>query len=1247
MYLKELRMQGFKSFADQTLLALKPGVTAIVGPNGCGKSNIADALRWVLGEQSTKSLRADAMSDVIFQGSSKRKPLGLCEVSLVFADCEKILGTNFNELEIGRRVTREGSSDYFINGAKARLKDVQLLFLGTGVGQVSYSFLLQGRIDQILSSNPSERRAIFEEAAGISRYKTQRRDALDKLRGVEADLARVGDVLDEVSRRIGSLRRQASKAMRYKMLSERAGHLELALSAWERLRLARDIVNAEALVEGTRTRMLKSRSAIDKTQEQIARLREDKNRTDEKLREAQQCVYELRAEKDKALAGAETAAIRRQDHIAHLDAVKAELDDMVAERARLEETLRQRREIREKLLDLFGHGDGELDARAKALQEARRETEDAERELAAERNLRMEADGALARQRAVCARLGADLDAFQQRAAGISDELRQAAEELARERAEQEEFTNLREHLEGRRYDEEEAARLLKQKAAAAAEALRGVRQELRDAERGLDALNTRANMLDELQKRMEGFSDGAKAIAQGRLADLVPPQRCALLMEQMEVDDKWTGAVEMLLGTGIDAIALSDAADAETLRAGLTAKKLGKACLIIPPPLTSERADIPVSELSGGDALAAPIPALSAIRSRDAEHAPTLSALFADCWLFDTLADFLAWRQAHPDWSFRRAASLDGCAMEPGGMVFVGSGGESGQRDSFLRRQGQIRSMREDAERQQALLTEMGDREDEAATALQRAQTASEAAAQTLAATDQELATLRGQERGAGERIARARTRMDLRRQEQQKLEEARAQATQKISQADADLSALEASAASGRQSLAAMEEGLSVTRARTEELRESYEALRMEVSGKRQRLEIAHREVAETERMLEEWTLRHQKREADAARHAEQIAVLEREIEEQQALAARLEDELQQAHKLQEKRRDEASGAQRHVHALEQELSELRNAHDGMNEELTRQEVALVRLKSAMDFLAEEVEREHNLKIEDVDWREHVILAGEPIPERLHIGPDDDTLPDEPEAGRRPAPGEAEKARLDIPDWHSLKTQAKDCRERIDALGAINLLAIDEYRELRERHGFLKAQSDDLWQAREKLLAAIDEINRTSTELFRSTFEQIQVNFRYTFETLFGGGEANVELVDNGDLLESGVEITARPPGTRLRSVALLSGGQKTMTAMALLFAIYMVKPSPFCVLDEIDAPLDDANVGRFGNMLERFLEHSQFFIITHNKHTIAAADTIYGVTMEERGVSRVISMRMNRDGIAPKEAETVQAG
>jgi chromosome segregation protein len=1210
MYLSQLHLQGFKSFADSTQLTLKPGITAIVGPNGCGKSNIADALRWVLGEQSAKSLRAEAMSDVIFQGSANRGPLGMCEVSLVFSDCEKTLGTSFNELEITRRVMRDGSGEYFINSRPARLKDIQLLFLGTGVGQISYSFLLQGRIDQILSSNPAERRAIFEEAAGVSRYKAQRRDALDKLRGVEADLARVGDVIAEIEKNIGSLKRQAAKALRHKALSERAAHLELALAAWKRICLSKEIAEASALLEGARTRMLVERGECDKLGAEIVNGREARNAADAALSSANENIFNLRSDRDKALAAAETAAVRMADTNARLESARAELAEMAAEKEKLDARDKNAREARKLRMEELGESDGELESHENTCAAAKKALDEAERLLAQNRQALARCESGLSARRNSVSRQGAEAGAYEGRAKALEDEIRLAARVLSDEK-------NALEAIKIERAASEkkltECNTALNETTASLKDADRvlcELQDKIRAAEREIDADLAHERALSDLQNRLEGFSDGAKALVHGKIADA---GKCRTVADIVDVDEKWAGAVELVLGQGADAAAIPVGADPAKIRAALAVMGIKGAHLILPP--------IAVVEMP---LITGAITATDVVRAKDPCDNALVGALFAGCIFFETFEEFLKWRKENPACDFSFAATLDGCAIDSRGVAQVGKV----IRDSPIARGNQIKKLLAAIEVKKSSLQELNFAAGKALEERKAIVAKDEDARRGANLAAQELAAIRGRERGSAESAARSSERLLAREKDRKKLDDAKAATQQALENEKKFLDTAEKQAEALRKTVAEVENSLTARRGEYDKLRGECEKARAELAGRKQRLEMAHREVADVERAAAEWIVRNRRRTSEASRDEEQIKALEAVVAECRGKTAKVEESLKDAHVLQEKRRDEAAACQRRAQDLDAQLAARRAASDALSGELSRREIDLAKLKTSLEGLADEVSRSHAAKLESIDWRREIFLSDEDG-QAVKIDFDDDSLPDLSAPKKRDEPTNAELLAIAEPDWENLKMLAVEARRKIDALGAVNLLAIEEYRELRDRHSFLKAQSDDLWQSREKLYKSIDEINHTSAELFNSTFETIRKNFAETFKKLFGGGEANLELTASEDVLEAGVEITARPPGTKLRSIALLSGGQKTMTATALLFAIYMVKPSPFCVLDEIDAPLDEANVGRFSKMLDEFLEHSQFFIITHNKHTIAAASTIYGVTMEERGVSKVVSM------------------
>ncbi|HNX05186.1 MAG TPA: hypothetical protein PKI32_06770, partial [Opitutales bacterium] len=1009
-------------------------------------------------------------------------------------------------------------------------KDIQLLFLGTGVGQVSYSFLLQGRIDQILSSNPSERRAIFEEAAGISRYKTQRREALDKLHGVEADLARVGDVLEEVSKRIASLRRQASKALRHRLVLERARRLEKALAAWKRQEIEGDIANTQALLEGTRTRMLASQAELDALAETIAGEREERTRTAAALRLAEENVYALRSARDKAVAAAETAALRKSDCEAHLKALSAELADSDAEKAALEDKAASRRALRKQQMEILGSGDEELAAREKALALAKKSLEALERELFKSRKDAAEADSRLARHRMRIAKLGAESASAAERLASLESEGAALEEELSRDRDGLAKLSDQRKTAEESLKQSDAARKAAEDVSSRAADALRDAQGAVTAAERELAELSARARMLAEIQERLEGISGGTKALLQDRIPE-APAAGSRLFTSLLEVDAGWAGAVALLVGLGADAVTIADASLAPGILKTLSEKKLGSARLVLPP-----------SGESG--AFKAPPPALAALdvaRPLSATDGALVRSVLSGCLLFASLDAFLNWKKANPAHPFRAAATLDGALVDSVGCIVLTGGGG----DSQLVRAGKLREMKTGIGRQAARLDELKGLLGVAKSAHEEAVRNASGHASAAAAAAQELASLRGQERAFAERLSRSEERIRQKRAERERLAQSGAKAASELAGAESELDAAAGEAARLSGFAADAEKAALAERAACEKLRGEFDLFRLDVAGRRQRLEIAHREVAETERMLAEWTVRRQKREGEAARDREQLAGLDGAVSQGRAETARLDAELASAHRLVDARRDANAAAGRRAQLAEEKQETLRKTHETLYSEFSNREIALARLRNSMENLAGTTKSLLGAELDELDWRREILLAGTPPPERVHA--DEDDLPEIAIPPEPPPPHPAALAAVPPPDWDSVRTEAAAARARIDAMGAVNALAIEEYRDLRERHSFLKGQSDDLWASREKLLATIADINKTSAELFRESFEKIRANFRGTFETLFGGGEADLNLSE-GDVLESGVDIMARPPGTRLRSVTLLSGGQKT---------------------------------------------------------------------------------------------------
>lgn len=1224
MYLKELRVNGFKSFANPTRLDLERGVTAIVGPNGCGKSNIADAIRWVLGEQSAKSLRAGAMQDVIFQGTDARKPVNLCEVSLVFTDCEEQLGTAFAEVEVTRRVLRDGGGQYYINGKQCRLRDIQRLFLDTGVGQVSYSFMLQGQIDQILSSNPAERRTIFEEAAGISRYKAQRREALNRLSHVETNLARITDVIEEISRQIGSLKRQAAKALRYKRIKVRLTHLDLAHSAARHAGLRVQLEERERKAAFLRGEAEKLKQRLDAGEGGLSGKRERRNELSSEMQQGQQVVFDLRSQKENAQAQDEFAEVRLNGNRERLVEIGNDLEKLTARREELIERAAGESRSKEEQLSLFDGSDDAFKRKSEELAAIQARLAEAETQLSRDKQALLVKESSITRLRSNCTTLEVDLKSYQVRHSNLAAEIRaleNEAEVLANDLREIERTLELRTEQRAR---EEALVEQRREQVAALTAQFRELQETITEGDRRLAGVIARITVLEGLQAKLEGFSEGAKAVLQGKLESIIDPGDCEVLLKNVRVDPDYAASLETLLGALGEGVVLKDRRRLAPVAGALREKKLGRAYLKFEAPARGKIAnrDLPKGLL----------PALSVVSPGTPELAPLLENLLQGCFFAESLEAFLAWWEAHPDFDFGQVATADGELVDRRGWILAGTRRKGGDR-SYLARANEIRKFSRERAELEKQLEDQRERARQLQEKIDQAEKTVDDQRRRVMEVAQEVTTLDTQARNA-----RKNTEQNARLQEQKgkeldRQDAQKTESTERLARARQQLADSESDIEAQRKAIDEGETLVTRIRGEREAKRESFNDARLEIAEKKQRLELLERGLRELQSQTQEVEAQRSRRTREREQIQQQNTELQKGQEAHRRMAGELAEKLKECMSELDKTRVALKQAEEEIDVVEKGLSAQRAQYEKLSAELNQVDVRLAREQAQAQHLVEEIRREYEIELAEVDWKKELWAAGESLPERIRVEIDEDSL-DEPEPEERGEPTADDLEALASTDWSEIEAELKQLRLRLQSIGAVNLVAIDEYKELNERYTFLKSQSDDLWASKDELLTAIEEINTTSKELFSNTFAQIRENFIFTFDALFGGGRADLELVDREDVLESGIDIIAQPPGTRLKTLALLSGGQKTMTAVALLFAVYMVKPSPFCVLDELDAPLDDANIGRFCKMLERFLEYSQFLIITHNKRTISVADTIYGVTMQEKGVSRLLSMQFNKE-------------
>jgi chromosome segregation protein len=1259
MYLKALKLHGFKSFADPSTLRFEPGVTAIVGPNGCGKSNLADAIRWVLGEQSAKALRGGKMQDVIFEGADTRKPAQLCEVSLLLTECEKQLGSEFHEIEIMRRVHRDGQGEYFFNGQPCRLRDIQKLFMDTGIGRTSYSIMAQGQIDQILSSKPEERRAVFEEAAGITKYKAQRREALQKLALTDQNLARVADVIGEVGRQIGSLRRQASKALRYKRLSYRLRHLALAHAGHQQAGLAAVIDEVERLVLGLRASADTRRVELQQRQTALEEKRTERSRLNQRVQEAQQATFDLRSQREQAENQANLAQIKRAglaDRLASSRESLGELEMQLRELASQVDTGAQDKQLQ---LTLLGSSDDVFQQRNRDLVIVEGELTKHEQELQQSRFRLLQHESTVARLRTDTTGFEVDQKTSAQRHAAVLGDIEGLRGQQA---AAQAVCSEVEARVEEALAEKSRAHGEVSQAQQAIGDFTRQFREAqkaLQEIDRVLAQRTARLKLLQQLQERLEGFGEGAKAVLQGRLDAALAGAKATAITHGLEIRPEFAKALEAVLGPAVEAISVGELATARRLLSQLQQDQIGAVVLrvgeCVRPPLPA-----PASLPAGLR------PLRDVIGLADPDH-PAIG-LLDGCYLAEDLDAFLEQWRADPSFRFTAVATRSGHLVDPRGLVFGGHHKKSAnsivQREADLRETARLLVDDQAAhDRQRGVIDALQARLAEAEAALEQHRQDVLLATQTVASVQQE-------QRGAEKTLEELNHRLARLENEVNALDQARHEAQVRFERAQRGLTEAHEAAEVLRARIAAVEVRLGELRTDRDVKRDSLSQARLELAERRQRVEVLDRGLADMERRRSQLGALLVQRQHEIETWSEQVDDLQRESDRRRADAAQLAETLVVAQSQVEAIRGELVGLEQSITGVEAGQFDLRSEADRVQAELNRQEIRLAESRQRLAFIEEDVQREYQIRVGSYDWRALLWRADDDPPDLKALDLDEDDDEGAAPAAASPAPVAGAPAGTDAPpaaaeaaaapspssrrrrkkgpkpdptpedlsalesgtDWAALKSEIEALRQRLASMGAVNLVAIEEYAELKQRYDFLRTQNDDLVQAKTSLLTMIDEINRTSQEQFSVTFEQIRKNFAWTFQTLFGGGVANLELIQAEDVLESGIEITAQPPGTKLKSITLLSGGQKTLTAVALLFALYMVKPSPFCLLDELDAPLDESNIGRFTDLLKKFVHESQFIIITHNKRTVSAAEAIYGVTMEERGVSKTVSMKFN---------------
>ncbi len=1244
MRLQRLEIAGFKSFPDRSELTFDHGVTAIVGPNGCGKSNVVDALTWVLGEQSAKSLRGDRMEDVIFGGSDARKPTGAAEVRLRLggvsarvpgnmpepALVERMAGASgdfmtsggvaiqdeppliVRDVELMRRLYRSGESEYLIDGESVRLRDVQDLLMDAGLGIKAYAVIEQGKIGQILSARPTDRRQLIEEAAGVTKYKSRRRAAELKLEAAQQNLTRVDDIVFEVEKQRGTLKRQAAKARRYRRLRDE-------LRRWEKVQFARRyrllndaIASTRTMLADARAREVAAAAHVAEVEATLERLRLELAEADSRTTAAREAAHASELEIGKLH---QQIAFDRQQ-VESLASAAADIENEVRalearrEPARLD--LASRREAAARATGDRDRASETLRGEEAGYADLQRNIEGLEADVEAARSemfaavnaataLRHAMDHAAAARARLADQIGKlegeshDLHVELERAAGD-----RAAAEAAMGRA-------------GEAIESLRLARAAKDSDLSAARADReGRTQEFRTRERELAGVHARLQSLEELDAARAEYGEGARLLLSEARDEV---SQLGSVADHLDVDGRYERAVEACLGDLLQHVVVQSGEQAAAGLAFARAHDAGRVGFLIADGAAGvDRPSSPHPDLTAlGDVVRVSGPAADVIR-----------AAIADAWIagsFDSARAAAVVTQAP-------VATLEGEVFRGPHMV---QGGTRAEARGILTTKREIKELREraeservDADRLRDLITSL----DVTVASIESAISAvhGELHRQEKATVGFELQVSGARE--TVERITRKQQQIATERRtadEQLRAQEARQdEARESIARIEAEQRTADDLLNSAQRRLFAAREAMQAQAQRTSEAKASHAAL-VERAGA---LAI---EVTRLEESARELEARVTTRQEDLERAHARRASLRTTIE---AAETRLDEGVRTFDGLRDRVRtaDEASQTLRAgFDEREARIREARRALDAVRAEAGQLEIARATAESDLSHLATSCVESVQATLDDVaaevaDLERDGLLAS---PRAVDDAPDPAEGDDETGSG----PAESvEDATVSSGRTMTPEEMVLDLRVKLERMGGVNMMAIDQFDALESRHAFLTTQRKDLVDSIAATGDAIRKIDKTTKERFREAFAVINANFEGTFTTLFGGGSAGLTLLDEADQLESGIDIIAQPPGKRLQSVQLLSGGEKALTAMALMFAIFKYRPSPFCLLDEIDAPLDDANIGRFVEMLQGMQEHTQFILITHNRKTMEIANRLYGVTMEEPGVSKLISVQLN---------------
>ena len=1185
MYLKNLELEGFKSFADSTNLEFKNGFTAIVGPNGCGKSNVSDAIRWAIGEQRSKTLRSTRITDLIFNGSGSRKPVNRAEISITLSNVPagiRIAGVPnvAEEVKVTRCYHRSGESEFYINQIPCRLKDITDFLLDAGISPKVLTIIEQGHIQDIITSKPEERRILIEEAAGILKFKSRKNDAIRKLDSSRQNLERVADIVQELNRQVESLKRQAAKAERYKNFKAEIKELSLKLFAVKIRRFQAQLKTIESELEEQTQKKTEWSARHATFENQIAKLNIEIEESLNRLNELREDIHKLTAQ---ISSSEQSIAFKKEQQAEAKEDIASAAGEITRMTEEVEGLSLQTEEQRKKLSETSQ----EINDQEIVLEKIK---EECEQKRATVQTIQ---DRVQSGERKV-------FELFQQ-SAGSKNKLTELETkcqgiELRKERlaTEKEEAQNLtqgnRTQLQEREIEHQSRIRELQQLKEQQEELKQQVLEGANQGQVQVDAHNERKEAyfnkssllgsLEKLRTQFEGFHEGIKSLMSQQNGERIPGIR-EVLVDVVKTSSEYETAIETALGDKLQSVIVNSYSDSMEAIGYLKNHESGRGLFV---PLNPKSTQSPPLHLNGTQGIVGK--ALNFITCAE-DYRPVIELLLRNVVIVEDM-DVAMHLHQNPEFQ-GTVVTLNGEMIEANGFITGGSAKSESTR--LLARNREIENLSESVK---GLKVE-----------LETSQVKIESGKRALVELELRLKEIDGEVHQKELDNNNGLRDLEQMRQEIQRLESRSSALDAELMTLNQQLQELKSEKGSLNEQLQEMEQ-----KSRTEE--ESLTQERAGLEQSRNALEEKSAEISGLKVLVTSLIGRRENTLTEIKRLELQQQNLQQQIEKREA------DRVSNQNRIVEIDND--------VAVLEENVLKQSREKDGLSEQAVQEEESLRENEDAQKQMDQDI-RELSKKLQEITetLSQIEIKRSETRLQNAHI---EERAYEDFNATRE----ELNAAYDENVDEQETESSVKDLKEKLGRLGEVNLAALSEFEKTNERYTFLKEQQDDLAESIDLLHSTIEKINCTTQQRFLDTFEQVKVNFKEVFSRLFQGGKAELSLMDETNPLESGIEITANPIGKSLQTLSLLSGGEKTMTAIALMFAVFKVRPSPFCLLDEVDAPLDEANVVRFQEMLKEMAVNTQFIIITHNQKTMTFANALYGITMEEKGVSKAVSVHFN---------------